>query len=85
VTDTADERREDIHVDIVSGEPLFTTTDTYDPGTGWPSFTRLLDAEHIVEKTDPTLFMTPTEVHSRFGDSDTASVTHLWERRPSAR
>jgi methionine-R-sulfoxide reductase len=56
-------------VDIVSGEPLFSSKDKFDSGTGWPSFTNPLEPDHVVEKTDRTLFMVRTEVRSRVGDS----------------
>ncbi len=74
-----DEHREGIYVDIVSGEPLFSSTDKFESGTGWPSFTQPLDAQHIVEKTDRKLFMTRTEVRSRFGDSH---LGHVFEDGP---
>jgi len=63
-----------IYVDVVSGEPLFSSTDKFDSGTGWPSFTRPLVAENVVEKTDETLFMTRTEVRSRRADSHLGHV-----------
>jgi peptide methionine sulfoxide reductase msrA/msrB len=70
---------EGIYVDIVSGEPLFSSTDKFDSGTGWPSFTRPLDPSFIVEKTDRSLFMVRTEVRSRFGDSH---LGHLFPDGP---
>jgi peptide methionine sulfoxide reductase msrA/msrB len=69
-----DNKREGIYVDIVSGEPLFSSKDKYDSGTGWPSFTRPLERERIVEKTDKKLFMTRTEVRSKDGDSHLGHV-----------
>jgi peptide methionine sulfoxide reductase msrA/msrB len=69
-----DEHREGIYVDIVSGEPLFSSSDKFESGTGWPSFTQPLKADHIVEKTDRKLFMTRTEVRSRYGDSHLGHV-----------
>jgi len=63
-----------IYVDIVSGEPLFSSTDKYDSGTGWPSFTRPLAPDNIVEKSDRTLFMVRTEVRSRHADSHLGHV-----------
>ncbi len=53
----ADNHREGIYVDVVSGEPLFSSTDKYDSGTGWPSFTRPLEPGNIVEKEDRSFFM----------------------------
>ena len=63
-----------IYVDVVSGEPLFSSLDKYDSSTGWPSFTRPLVAENVVELQDRTLFMVRTEVRSRFGDSHLGHV-----------
>ncbi len=63
-----------IYVDIVSGEPLFSSKDKYESGTGWPSFSRPLEPDHIVEKTDKRLFMVRTEVRSRVGDSHLGHV-----------
>jgi peptide methionine sulfoxide reductase msrA/msrB len=61
-------------VDIVSGEPLFTSLDKFDSGTGWPSFTQPLEAGNIVEKQDRSLFMARTEVRSKHGDSHLGHV-----------
>ena len=69
-----DEKREGIYVDIVSGEPLFSSNDKFDSGTGWPSFSQPLEPEYIVEKTDHTLFSTRTEVRSYHGDSHLGHV-----------
>ncbi len=66
--------KEGIYVDIVSGEPLFSSRDKFDSGTGWPSFTRPLDPGNIVEKKDSSLFMTRTEVKSKHGDSHLGHV-----------
>jgi peptide methionine sulfoxide reductase msrA/msrB len=63
-----------IYVDIVSGEPLFSSTDKYDSGTGWPSFTRPLEAGNIVEKSDRSFFMVRTEVRSKLADSHLGHV-----------
>jgi len=63
-----------IYVDIVSGEPLFSSTTKYDSGTGWPSFTRPLESENIVEKTDRSHSMVRREVRSRHGDSHLGHV-----------
>lgn len=67
-------KEEGIYVDIVSGEPLFSSEDKYDSGTGWPSFTKPIDTERIVEKTDGKLFMQRTEVRSTTGDSHLGHV-----------
>jgi peptide methionine sulfoxide reductase msrA/msrB len=69
-----DNKEEGIYVDIVSGEPLFSSTDKFKSGTGWPSFTRPLDSENISEKEDKRLFMTRTEVRSKDGDSHLGHV-----------
>ena len=69
-----DNKREGIYVDIVSGEPLFSSLDKYESGTGWPSFTKPLDPENIVEKVDRGLFMVRTEVRSKHGDSHIGHV-----------
>lgn len=69
-----DSKEEGIYVDIVSGEPLFSSTDKYDSGTGWPSFTRPLVPENIVEREDRKLFLTRTEVRSRHADSHLGHV-----------
>jgi peptide methionine sulfoxide reductase msrA/msrB len=69
-----DNKKEGIYVDIVSGEPLFSSLDKYDSGTGWPSFTRPLDPKNIVEKEDRGLFMHRTEVRSKHGDSHLGHV-----------
>ncbi|HDZ89853.1 MAG: peptide-methionine (R)-S-oxide reductase MsrB [Deltaproteobacteria bacterium] len=74
-----DNKEEGIYVDIVSGEPLFSSMDKYDSGTGWPSFTKPLDPGNIVEKEDKSLFMRRTEVRSRHGDSH---LGHLFPDGP---
>jgi methionine-R-sulfoxide reductase len=63
-----------IYVDIVSGEPLFSSLDKYDSGTGWPSFTKPLVPGNVVEKTDNTLGMTRTEVRSKAANSHLGHV-----------
>jgi peptide methionine sulfoxide reductase msrA/msrB len=69
-----DNKAEGIYVDIVSGEPLFSSTDKFDSGTGWPSFTRPLAADNIVRKQDRSFFMVRTEVRSKHGDSHLGHV-----------
>jgi len=69
-----DHKAEGIYVDLVSGEPLFSSTDKFASGTGWPSFTKPLVKENIVEKEDRSLFMTRTEVRSRQADSHLGHV-----------
>ncbi len=69
-----DNKKEGIYVDIVSGEPLFSSLDKYDSGTGWPSFKRPLVPGNIVEKTDRSLFSVRTEVRSKYGDSHLGHV-----------
>jgi peptide methionine sulfoxide reductase msrA/msrB len=69
-----DNNREGIYVDIVSGEPLFSSLDKYKSGTGWPSFTRPLQPGNIVEKEDRRLFMVRTEVRSKHADSHLGHV-----------
>ncbi len=66
--------REGIYVDVVSGEPLFSSLDKFDSGTGWPSFTKPLEAGNIVEKEDRRLFTTRTEVRSKNADSHLGHV-----------
>jgi peptide methionine sulfoxide reductase msrA/msrB len=68
-----------IYVDIVSGEPLFSSTDKFKSGTGWPSFTRPLVSDNIVEKKDNSFFMRRIEVRSRHGDSH---LGHLFNDGP---
>jgi peptide methionine sulfoxide reductase msrA/msrB len=63
-----------IYVDIVSGEPLFSSLDKYDSGTGWPSFTKPLEPENITEKEDRGFFTTRTEVRSKHADSHLGHV-----------
>ncbi|MBI2069524.1 MAG: bifunctional methionine sulfoxide reductase B/A protein [Elusimicrobia bacterium] len=63
-----------IYVDIVSGEPLFASTDKFDSGTGWPSFTRTLSPANVTEHTDKKLWMTRTEVRSKNADSHLGHV-----------
>jgi peptide methionine sulfoxide reductase msrA/msrB len=69
-----DNREPGIYVDIVSGEPLFSSSDKFKSGTGWPSFTRPIDPDAVVEKPDVSLFMTRTEVRSRIAGSHLGHV-----------
>jgi peptide methionine sulfoxide reductase msrA/msrB len=69
-----DNKKEGIYVDIVSGEPLFSSLDKYDSGTGWPSFTRPLEPDNIVERKERGFFMVRTEVRSKHGDSHLGHV-----------
>lgn len=75
-----DNKKKGIYVDVVSGEPLFSSEDKYDSKTGWPSFTRPLVAENIVEKEDRKLFSVRTEVRSRKGDSH---LGHVFDDGPA--
>lgn len=69
-----------IYVDVVSGEPLFSSLDKFDSGTGWPSFTRPLEADNVKTKVDRAHFMTRTEVRSAHGDSH---LGHLFDDGPA--
>ena len=69
-----DNKEAGIYVDIVSGEPLFSSRDKYKSGTGWPSFTRPLESTNIVEKEDNTFFMKRVEVRSKNADSHLGHV-----------
>ena len=74
-----DNHEQGIYVDVVSGQPLFSSTDKFDSGTGWPSFTKPIDDAAVVEKTDRTLWMTRTEVRSSGADSH---LGHLFDDGP---
>ena len=65
---------EGIYVDVVSGEPLFSSADKYDSGTGWPSFTKPIEPTNIQERTDKKLFAERTEVRSKHADSHLGHV-----------
>lgn len=69
-----DNKKPGIYVDAVSGEPLFSSTDKYASGTGWPSFTRPLEPDNVLEEEDRSYFMVRTEVRSRYGDSHLGHV-----------
>lgn len=71
---------EGLYVDVVSGEPLFSSREKFDSGTGWPSFTAPVEKANIVEKTDKSHFMTRTEVRSAKGDSH---LGHLFDDGPA--
>ncbi|AMA71508.1 MULTISPECIES: peptide-methionine (R)-S-oxide reductase MsrB [Aneurinibacillus] len=75
-----DNKREGIYVDIVSGEPLFSSLDKFDSGCGWPSFTKPLHEENIVEKPDYSHFMIRTEVRSKGADSH---LGHVFDDGPA--
>jgi peptide-methionine (R)-S-oxide reductase len=69
-----------IYVDVVSGQPLFSSTDKYDSGTGWPSFTKPIEVDVVRTKTDRTLWMSRTEVRSAGADSH---LGHLFDDGPA--
>ncbi len=73
-------KRPGIYVDIVSGEPLFSSLDKYDSGTGWPSFTQPLEPENIVTHTDFSLFMPRIEVRSKHANSH---LGHVFDDGPA--
>jgi methionine-R-sulfoxide reductase len=75
-----DNKRPGIYVDIVTGEPLFSSLDKYDSGTGWPSFTRPLSSESIVTRTDRKYGMVRTEARSKAGD---AHLGHVFDDGPA--
>lgn len=71
-----------IYVDVVSGEPLFASVDRFESGSGWPSFTRPIEAQNVIEKRDLSHFMIRTEVRSAGGDSH---LGHLFPDGPKDR
>ncbi len=75
-----DNKRPGIYVDIVSGEPLFSSLDKFDSGTGWPSFIRPLEEANVVERSDRSLLTERTEVRSKEGDSH---LGHVFEDGPA--
>jgi len=75
-----DNKAPGLYVDVVSGEPLFASTDKFDSGTGWPSFTRPVKSENIVENQDTSHGMVRTEVRSSSGDSH---LGHLFPDGPT--
>ena len=72
-------KRAGIYVDVVSGEPLFSSLDKYDSGTGWPSFSKPLEPDNIVERRDRSLFIVRTEVRSKHAHSH---LGHVFKDRP---
>jgi len=74
-----DDKRPGIYVDVVTGEPLFSSRDKFDSGTGWPSFTKPIDPARIAEESDYKLFLPRTEVRSAGGDSH---LGHVFEDGP---
>jgi len=74
-----DNHDDGIYVDVVSGEPLFASTDKYDSNSGWPSFTRPINAAYVVRRDDNTYGMVRTEVRSANGDSH---LGHLFDDGP---
>ncbi|HSB21331.1 MAG TPA: peptide-methionine (R)-S-oxide reductase MsrB [Anaeromyxobacteraceae bacterium] len=75
-----DEHRPGIYVDVVSGEPLFSSLDKFDSGTGWPSFTRPLEPGNVVTRTDTKMVLPRTEVRSRLAGSH---LGHVFEDGPA--
>ncbi len=75
-----DNKRAGIYVDVISGEPLFSSLEKFDSGTGWPSFTKPLEKENVLEKTDSSHGMTRVEVRSKKGD---AHLGHLFDDGPA--
>ncbi|EJN6826837.1 peptide-methionine (R)-S-oxide reductase MsrB [Vibrio cidicii] len=75
-----DNKQAGIYVDVVTGEPLFSSTDKYKSGTGWPSFTKPINPAYVVTKTDYKLVYPRTEVRSRYGDSH---LGHVFEDGPA--
>ena len=73
-------KRPGIYVDVVSGEPLFSSLDKYDSGTGWPSFTKPIEPDNITTHTDFKLFMPRTEVRSKNADSH---LGHVFDDGPA--
>jgi len=75
-----DHKQDGIYVDIVSGEPLFSSLEKFDSGCGWPSFTQPLSSENITTHTDSKFFMVRTEVRSKHGDSH---LGHVFDDGPA--
>lgn len=77
-----DNKREGIYVDVVSGEPLFSSKDKFDSGTGWPSFTQPLEESNIVKKKDFKMILPRTEIRSKKADSH---LGHLFNDGPTGK
>lgn len=77
-----DHHEQGLYVEIVTGEPLFSSRDKYNSGTGWPSFTKPIDSEAVIEKIDKSFFMERVEVRSRLGDSH---LGHVFDDGPQER
>ncbi|MDX8394819.1 MAG: peptide-methionine (R)-S-oxide reductase MsrB [Mariprofundaceae bacterium] len=75
-----DNKKEGVYVDIISGEPLFSSVDKFNSGTGWPSFTRPLKVEFIVEREDRSFFSVRTEIRSKHAD---AHLGHVFDDGPA--
>lgn len=67
-------KEEGIYVDVVSGEPLFSSLDKYDSGSGWPSFTKPIEKSNVLEREDTKLLSTRTEIRSKVADSHLGHV-----------
>jgi peptide-methionine (R)-S-oxide reductase len=80
--DLLDNKKPGIYVDIVSGEPLFASSDKYESGCGWPSFTKPIEPANVAEHRDISLGMVRTEVRSKHGDSH---LGHVFEDGPRDR
>lgn len=76
-----DNKEEGIYVDVVSGEPLFSSTDKFDSGTGWPSFTKPIDDNFVTSHSDESLGMSRVEVKSKNGESH---LGHVFDDGPAA-
>ena len=75
-----DDHRDGIYVDVATGEPLFSSREKFESGTGWPSFWRPLVPDNVVEKEDGSLFLARTEVRSKHGDSH---LGHVFDDGPA--
>lgn len=74
-----DNHADGIYVDVTTGEPLFSSRDKFDSGTGWPSFTKPIDESHVTTKTDRKFFMARTEVRSKAGN---CHLGHVFDDGP---